>query len=85
MANKAILLVEVALGKSAEVICSLKRLECVKSAERVTPPYDVIATVEVEPSQAVERQLGMIDGITRVAVCRTLDSARVGASYGIPA
>ena len=65
MACRAILLVEAALGKSAQVMHSLRGLECVKSAERVTPPYDVIAIVEVnaseEVTQEIQRQLGIAD------------------------
>jgi DNA-binding Lrp family transcriptional regulator len=78
MANRAILLVEAALGKSIDVMLSLRKLECVKSADRVTPPYDVIAIVEVDASREVteeiQHQLGAVDGITRVVVCSIQDS-----------
>ena len=77
MASRAIILVEAALGKSTEIIYSLRKLECVLSAERVTPPYDVIALIEVDASQDVNdevpRQLGIVDGIIRTVVCCVQD------------
>jgi hypothetical protein len=78
MANRAILLVEAAMGKPRDVMLSLRKLECVKSVDRVTPPYDVIAIVEVDASREVteeiQHQLGAVDGITRVVVCSIQDS-----------
>lgn len=77
MTCRAILLVEAALGKSIQVLHSLRELECVKSADRVTPPYDVIAVVEVDDSLEVademQRLPDVVDGIVRMVVCSIQD------------
>jgi hypothetical protein len=77
MTCRAILLVEAALGKSVQVLHCLRELDCVKSADRVTPPYDVIAIVEVDASREVtdevQRLPDLVDGIIRMVVCSIQD------------
>lgn len=77
MANRAILLIEAALGKPVEVVSSLRKLPWVRTADRVTPPYDVIAVVEVDSSkdatEEVHRNLGGVPGITAVIVCPVME------------
>ncbi|MBA7650499.1 hypothetical protein ES703_58305 [subsurface metagenome] len=43
---KAFVLIETAVGRNTEVIATLRQIEEVKSADTVTGPYDVIATIE---------------------------------------
>jgi DNA-binding Lrp family transcriptional regulator len=78
MVTKAILLVEVASGKVAEVCHHLRNLQTVQSAYRVTPPYDVIAVIEEESSKDVDDRVSFlkqhVDGIIRVVVCFAVDS-----------
>jgi hypothetical protein len=77
MARKAILLVEVVSGKTVEVCDHLSKLESVRSAFRVTPPYDIIAVLEAESSKDINDDVSFleqrVDGIIRVVVCSAVD------------
>lgn len=48
MATKAFVLIETSVGKDKEAANKLRQLKGVNSADTVTGPYDVIATIEVE-------------------------------------
>ncbi len=48
MATKAFVLIETSVGKDKEAANELRQLKGVNSADTVTGPYDVIATIEVE-------------------------------------
>jgi len=76
MAAKAFILMETAVGKSKEVVASLKQLKGVKSVDSVTGPYDVIAIVEAESlndiGDLVTRKVHPIAGITRTVTCLAL-------------
>jgi len=55
-----------------EVTTALKQLDEVKSADAVTGPYDVIATVEAEDPTAlghIVTKIKAIPGISRTVVC----------------
>ena len=54
MAKRAFLLLNTERGRVAETVYALKRIEGVKSADRVTGPYDVIAVLEEEDLIAME-------------------------------
>ena len=73
MAAKAIVLIEVAVGKDKEVIAALSRLKGVKSADSVTGPYDMIAVIEGQNlndiGDLVTAKIGRIAGITRTVTC----------------
>jgi DNA-binding Lrp family transcriptional regulator len=73
MANKAYVLIETAIGKSVEVRVALHKFDWVRSADRVSGPYDIIAVAEGETSgdiaDVVNDRIGRIDGIIRAVVC----------------
>ena len=48
MATKAYVLIETSVGKTKDVLGSLRQLNGVKEADAVTGEYDVVAVVEAE-------------------------------------
>ncbi len=76
MAVKAFVLIEVAVGKTKEVVTALQKVEGVKSVEAVTGPYDIIAVVEMPDVNAigdlVTRNVHSISGIARTVTCLTV-------------
>jgi len=77
MAVKAFVLIEVAAGKSREVVAGItdlqqKRKE-ILSVEAVTGPYDVIAVVEGPDVNAigdlVNKNIQSVSGIVRTVTC----------------
>lgn len=80
MANRAILLIEAALGKSRDVVSMLRSMSWVTSADRVTPPYDVIAFVEmeapIETAEEIKRSLTSEAGIAGLVICAVDDPDR---------
>ncbi len=75
MAVKAFILIEIAVGKTKEVITALKQLGVVKSVDTVTGPYDIIAIVEGETindiGDLVTAKLH-IAGISRTVTCLSI-------------
>jgi DNA-binding Lrp family transcriptional regulator len=73
MANKAYVLIETAIGKSTEVRGALHKFDWVRSVDRVSGAYDVIAVAQGETSgdivDVVNDRIGHIDGIIRAVVC----------------
>ena len=73
MAKRTFLLIETDKNKVKEVVNTLKQLEEVKSAERVTGPYDVIAVLEGEDLIAIQdleaRIIKLIPYISRSVIC----------------
>ncbi len=76
MAAKAFVLIEVAVGKTKDVVATLKKVEGVKSVEAVTGPYDIIAVVEMPDVNAigdlVTRNIHSVSGIARTVTCLTV-------------
>ena len=76
MAVKAFVLIEVAVGKTKEVVTALRKVDGVKSVEAVTGPYDIIAVVEKPDVNAVgdlvTRNVHSISGIARTVTCLTV-------------
>ena len=77
MAVKAFVLIEVAAGKSREVVAGItdlqqKRKE-ILSVEAVTGPYDVIAVVEGADVNAigdlVNKNIQSVHGVVRTVTC----------------
>ncbi|MBA7617871.1 hypothetical protein ES703_25189 [subsurface metagenome] len=93
MSAKAFLLIEVAVGKSSEVVAALKEIEGVTSADCVTGPYDVIAVVEGERLDEIGgivtgKIFGHIPGVPRIVSCMASkevppkeETARYSANY----
>ena len=73
MAAKAFVLIETAVGRSKEVVVTLKKLEGVSSVDTVTGPYDIIATIQGETLNAigdlVTGKIHPIAGISRTVTC----------------
>ena len=78
MAAKAFVLIETAVGKPKEVVAEIRQLEGVKSADLVTGPYDVIATIEGkslnEVGELVTEKIHPIAGITRTVTCLVISA-----------
>jgi len=73
VAVRAFVLIEVAVGKTKEVVTALQKVEGVKSVEAVTGPYDVIAVVERPDVNAVgdlvTKRIHSVGGIARTVTC----------------
>lgn len=76
MVAKAFVLIEVAVGKTKDVVATLQKVEGVKSVEAVTGPYDIIAVVEMPDVNAigdlVTRNIHSVGGIARTVTCLTV-------------
>ena len=73
MATKAYILIEAAVGKTRDVVSTLRGLEGVVSVDPVTGPYDVIMVVEAKDLNAigelVTSKIHPIPGVTRTVTC----------------
>lgn len=73
MTAKAFVLIETAVGKSKEVVETIKQLKSVNSVDTVTGPYDVIAIVTGENlndiGDLVTAKIHPIAGISRTVTC----------------
>ncbi len=73
MSAKAFVLIETAVGKTKEVIASVKQLEGIESVDTVTGPYDIIAVIEAETlndiGDLITGKIHAIDGISRTVTC----------------
>jgi DNA-binding Lrp family transcriptional regulator len=73
MGTKAYVLIEVAVGKTKDVITALQQVDGVTSVEAVTGPYDVIAVMEGKDINSVgdlvTKGVHSIDGISRTVTC----------------
>jgi len=76
MVVRAFVLIEVAVGKTREVVTALRKVNGVQSVEAVTGPYDIIAVVEKPDVNAVgdlvTRNVHSISGIARTVTCLTV-------------
>ncbi len=73
MSRKAFLLIQAEVGKTNKVIATLKGIEGVRTADRVTAPYDVIAVVEGERldeiGNIVTGKIQRVPGVSRIVTC----------------
>ncbi len=75
MANKtrAYILIETSVGKTGEVIESLRKLESMATVDAVTGPFDIVAVAEAETLNAIGDLIsdGMhqIPGIVKTITC----------------
>ena len=67
------ILIETVIGTSSAVLGGLRALQEVRSAERVTGPYDVIAQVEAVDLEALggllENRIHSLPGVQRSVTC----------------
>ena len=75
MPTKAFILIEVQVGRANNVADSLRSLQEVTSAEVVTCPYDIIASIQVSDMAAmadlVTSQMQSIRGVIKTITCVT--------------
>ena len=75
MPTKAFILIEVQVGRANNVADSLRSLPEVTSAEVVTGPYDIIASIQVSDMAAmadlVTSQMQSIRGVIKTITCVT--------------
>jgi DNA-binding Lrp family transcriptional regulator len=75
MPTKAFILIEVQVGRANNVADSLRSLQEVTSAEVVTGPYDIIASIQVSDMAAmadlVTSQMQSIRGVIKTITCVT--------------
>ena len=73
MTARAFILIETAVGKSKEVVDSIRKIKGVFSVDTVTGPYDVIAVIEGENlndiGDLVTGKVHPISGISRTVTC----------------
>ena len=73
MTAKAFVLIEAEVGKSREVVATLKGIEGVTAADLVTGPYDIIAIVEGqrldEIGNIVTGKIQPVPGVSRIVSC----------------
>ena len=73
---KPYVLVQVRVGRSAEVASEIARIEKVISSDVVSGPYDVIALAEAvdidDLGKLVVARVQAVDGVTRTLTCPTI-------------
>ena len=73
MLAKAFVLIETAVGKTKEVVATLKQIKGISSVDTVTGPYDIIAVIEAEDlneiGDLITSKIHAIDGISRTVTC----------------
>lgn len=73
---KAYVLIQVRVGRSAEVSGEVARIESVISSDVVSGPYDVIALAEAvdidDLGKLVVARIQAVDGVTRTLTCPTI-------------
>ncbi len=73
MSAKAFVLIETAVGKTKEVVTTLKKMKGLTSVDTVTGPYDVIAVIEAENlneiGDIITGKIHAIEGISRTVTC----------------
>lgn len=78
MAAKAFVLIETVVGRTKEVVTSIKQLTGIKSVDTVTGPYDIIAVVEApdlnEIGDLVTGKIHPVHGISRTVTCLAIGS-----------
>lgn len=71
--TRAYILIETTVGKTRDVVSTLKQSTELVEVDAVTGPYDIIAVVEGEDLNAVgdlvTRHIHSIDGVVRTVTC----------------
>ena len=74
---KAYILIQMVAGHSRDLVSSLERSEAVKTVERVTGPYDVIAVLEAadinQISDIVAKEIHSLQGVVRTTTSVSID------------
>ena len=76
MAVKAYLLIEAHVGKTKQVVESIRKVQGVASVDVVTGPYDAIAIIQAETLQdigdLIVTKVHSVAGISRTVSCLVL-------------
>jgi len=76
MAATAFVLIETSVGRTKEVVNTLKKIKGVKSVNTVTGPYDIITIIEAdslnEIGDLITGKIHDIEGISRTVTCLTV-------------
>lgn len=77
MATRAYVLIETAVGKTKDVVNTLKGAKGITSVDAVTGPYDIITMLEAETLNAigdlVTRKVHAASGVTRTTTCMVVE------------
>jgi DNA-binding Lrp family transcriptional regulator len=72
----AYVLIQTEVGKVAKVAQAISELDGVQSAEDLTGPYDVIASVQApdldQLGRLVVSRIQVVDGVTRTLTCTVI-------------
>ena len=72
----AYVLIQVQVGRSAEVSEEIARIDHVTSSDVVSGPFDIIAVAEADdiddPGKLVVAKIQTVDGVTRTLTCPVL-------------
>ena len=78
MATRAYILIETAVGKTADVAEALKEISMMKDVDTVTGPFDIIAVVEADdlPSigDLISDGMHSVPGIVKTVTCLSVRS-----------
>lgn len=73
MATKAYILVRTEVGKTNDVVSSLRAIKGVTAVDLVSGPYDVVAVVEADDANTVGRlvinQMHSLEGLCSTLTC----------------
>ncbi len=73
MATKAYILVRTEVGKTNDVVSSLRAIKGVTAVDLVSGPYDVVAVVEADDANTVGRlvinQMHSLEGLCSTITC----------------
>ncbi len=73
MEAKAYILIEAESGRVAEVLTALRAIEGMTTADAVTGPYDIIATLQTPDPRNIGRlvmnEVQGVEGIKRTVTC----------------
>jgi len=73
MATKAYILIETAVGKTRDVVQTVRNIPGMRSVDAVTGPYDVIAVLEADDlnaiGQIVTERVHTVSGVLRTVTC----------------
>ncbi len=73
MATRAFVLIETLVGRSKEIVDTLRQIEGMKSVDMVTGAYDIIAVIEAKNLSAigdiVTEKIHPVAGISRTVTC----------------
>jgi DNA-binding Lrp family transcriptional regulator len=78
LATRAYILIETAVGKTADVAEALKEIAMMKAVDTVTGPFDIIAVVEADDlpgiGDLISDGMHSVPGIVKTVTCLSVRS-----------